>query len=398
MKSILLTGAMGLVAWGVWHTLTQPSAPQRPQPDGPAPKWNGGAAANAAAPQGYVQPSVEMPQDGAGGAPTYPTTSFDATNHLTGSFDAGPPLPDASPPYAKTTPDAAAAKSAGNPWPSGSGRIETDVANSSQPSNTASGSTIERLEAQKVERDFDETMKRVKGLIQQNNYGKALEELSIWLPQRDALSKARAEEMMSYLDRLAGEVVYSPRPYLTPLYTVTASDTPARIAESFVVPWELLAKINRIAGPQNLRNGEKLKVVPGPFHAEINLTKFELTLLLGSKNLYAGRFKIGLGQEVPLAEGEYRVTKKLLNPVYKPDPVNSPMRFIAGGDSLNPLGNKLVDFESPDKSRFGALHGTNEVTSIGGQAKEGCIRLAPDDINDLYDMLLPTESRIRVRR
>lgn len=391
MKSILLTGAMGLVAWGVWHTLTQPSALQRPQADGPAPKWDAANPAN----HGHHQPSVEMPQDPA--APNYPTTSFDAPNQPTGSFDPGPPLPNVNPqPYAKTASDVTA-KTPGNPWPTGNALVETGVTSSAQASD-APGSSLDRLEAQKLERDFDETMKRVKGLIQQNNFGKAHEDLSAWLPQRDVLSQARAEEMMSHLDRLAGEVVYSPRPHLAPLYTVTGGDTLPKIAELFAVPWELLAKINRVSNPNNLRNGEKLKVVPGPFYVEINLTKYELTLLLGNKGLYAGRFKIGLGQEVPLSDGEYRVTKKLLNPVYKPDPVNSPNRFIAGGDSLNPLGNKLVDFESSDKSRFGALHGTNEVTSIGGQGREGCIRLAPSDINDLYDMLLPNESRVRVRR
>ena len=97
------------------------------------------------------------------------------------------------------------------------------------------------------------------------------------------------------------------------------------------MPPELLVKINNIAAPDQIRPGQRLKVVPGPFHAEVRLSKFELTMLMGDKKLYACRFRFGLGKEGPLQPGTYTVVNKKMFPDYYPDP-NNLERKIPGGD------------------------------------------------------------------
>jgi lipoprotein-anchoring transpeptidase ErfK/SrfK len=401
MKSILLAGAMAVVAYGVWHTLTTQPPKDHSDPRlaaaAPAPKWGGDAESPETANSAARSPLVEMPQDGAPPAePRYPTTN--TPNFPTGPIDPGPPLPDLHP-----IPEKTPAKTAPGVPPLHSS-VETGVTGSANAMEARPA--VDSLEAKRQQRDFEEALKKAKALIDQRRYAKAHEELSAWYPRRDELPQGAVAVMMHHLDRLAGEVIYSERvhPELAPPYTVSATDTLAEIGRRVAaVPWELLAKINRISNPQGLRNGQSLKIVPGPFHVDIHLGKNELTLLLGHKNLYAGRFKIGVGSQVPLQEGEYRVSKKVLRPPFKPDPVNNPSRLIPGGDPLNPLGDRIVEFTvldpaAPGGERFGALHGTNDITSIGGPCKEGCIRLAPNEINDIYDMLIANESRVRVRR
>ena len=54
--------------------------------------------------------------------------------------------------------------------------------------------------------------------------------------------------------------------------------------------------------------GTELKVINGPFHAEVDLTKKTLTLFL--KNLYAGRFPIRVGISGDVRSGQFRVVAK----------------------------------------------------------------------------------------
>ena len=67
------------------------------------------------------------------------------------------------------------------------------------------------------------------------------------------------------------------------------------IAERYNVPLELLQKINGIDNPEVLVPGTELKVVTGPFRANMDLPGQELTLFLNG--LYAGRFPITIGRE-----------------------------------------------------------------------------------------------------
>ena len=388
-KSVMLGGVMLLVAWGVWRTLTlDPTEPQ--QVADAAPPWNPVSTASAAGAARGVGATHSgshghgTPSDG--GAPGFSAAVGDPGPSVP---PVGNSLTEGPPPF---DPSTAGGISSGPP------ATHSTNPDSSQggdrPVATTAATLAARNEAQRLGQEFDAVMKQVEGQVLKKNFAAALEALSPWYPRRNQLNGGREPQLLSYLDKLAGEVIYSPNHHLGPPYVVAPGDTLAGISKPFAVPGALLAKINSLSGPSDLTSGKMLKVVPGPFHAEVNVTTFELTLILGGKRLYAGRFKVGVGQQVPLTEGEYTVKAKRPSPPYYPDPENNPTS-IPGGDPQNPLGHKLIEFEASG-DRFGALHGTNEPSSIGRACPEGCIRLAPRAIDDVYDILVPGVSKVFV--
>jgi hypothetical protein len=116
-----------------------------------------------------------------------------------------------------------------------------------------------------------------------------------------------AGQITRMLDELAATVIYSRRHLLEPAYRVKPGDTLDQIAREYIVPPQLLAKINGIRDPQNLTPGRELKVVRGPFSALVDLGKRELTLTVGGR--YAGRFPLDVGKAVILP-GTYMVRDK----------------------------------------------------------------------------------------
>jgi hypothetical protein len=118
----------------------------------------------------------------------------------------------------------------------------------------------------------------------------------------------QARQITRLLDQMAASVVYSRQHLLEQPYRVRPGDTLDRIAESYSVPPQLLAKINGIRDPRNLTPGRELKVVRGPFSALIDLNRRELTLMVQGR--YAGRFPIDLGHDAAVAPGTYMVRDK----------------------------------------------------------------------------------------
>ncbi len=232
--------------------------------------------------------------------------------------------------------------------------------------------------------DFAAAMDGIRQQLEQGDVANAHLELSRWYDD-PRLSAIEHQDLMRILDRVAGTVVYSNQHnLLVPAYIVQPGDTLQSIAESFQVPWQLVAKINGVA-PNQLPVGTELKVVPGPFDAVVDLDEFLLTLYIQGR--YAGRFRIGIGQENSTPVGEYTVQQKLENPVYY-----GPDQQIAADDPNNPLGERWIDLGNGL-----GIHGTNNPESIGKSESRGCVRLSPADVADVYD-ILSVGSRVVIRR
>jgi LysM repeat protein len=187
------------------------------------------------------------------------------------------------------------------------------------------------------------------------------------------------------LDQLAGTVIYSREHLLEPAYRVQPGDTLERIAMVYNVPCELLAKINGVRDTRQLVPGQEIKVLRGPFEAVVDLTRCEMTLLLGGR--YAGRFTIGVGRDRANLEGAFVVRDKKSNPIYF-----GPDRVIAADDPTNPLGERLLDLGN----QMG-IHGTDSPKNIGTSDGRGTIRLSQRDVEDVYD-ILSIGSPVTVRR
>jgi lipoprotein-anchoring transpeptidase ErfK/SrfK len=113
------------------------------------------------------------------------------------------------------------------------------------------------------------------------------------------------------------------------------------------------------------------------------------------------RYGIGVGREGFTWSGVKTVERKAEWPDWTPPPemiARSPYlpRFMAGG-LTNPLGARAMYLGGT----FYRIHGTNAPSTIGSRATAGCIRMANDDVIDLYDrvkvgtkvMVLPAAER-----
>ena len=135
-------------------------------------------------------------------------------------------------------------------------------------------------------------------------------------------------------------------------------------------------QIKQLILERNLRPGDRLKVIPGPFEALIDLDRYHLTLVVGG--LYAGRFSIGVGKDHTTPVGTFTVKGKVLNPTWY-----GPLGPVAHGDNRNPLGGRWIDLGDGI-----GIHGTNNPATIGRNDSDGCLRLASPDIEDVYDILV----------
>ena len=113
------------------------------------------------------------------------------------------------------------------------------------------------------------------------------------------------------------------------------------------------------------------------------------------------RYGIGVGREGFTWSGVKTVERKAEWPDWTPPPemiARSPYlpRFMAGGVT-NPLGARAMYLGGT----FYRIHGTNAPSTIGSRATAGCIRMANEDVIDLYDrvkvgtkvMVLPAAER-----
>ena len=120
------------------------------------------------------------------------------------------------------------------------------------------------------------------------------------------------------------------------------------------------------------------------------------TVIVDTQNTYlyyvlgsgkAIRYGIGVGREGFTWSGVKTVERKSEWPDWTPPPemiARSPYlpRFMAGGVT-NPLGARAMYLSGS----FYRIHGTNAPSTIGSRATAGCIRMANDDVIDLYDRI-----------
>ncbi len=232
------------------------------------------------------------------------------------------------------------------------------------------------------------------------------------------LSPDEAGRMKGEITALNKTILFSRKPFAADPYQemvqVAPGDLMSKIARRFDIPWELVSRINDDLDPRRMRAGMKLKVLHGPFHAEVSKSRFTLDLYLGglpdpakeaagvshdAKALYVGTWPVGLGAEGSTPLGLWRVAPngKLKNPTYYGARGEG---VIAADDPKNPLGERWIALEGMEGDAVGrrsyGIHGTIDPASIGHQASQGCIRLLNSDVELMYDLLTDGQSTVRV--
>jgi len=228
-------------------------------------------------------------------------------------------------------------------------------------------------------------------LRKQNKLIEARSSLNLAL-HSNHLTAAEVRVAREALADIANKTIFNksatPNDPLVEWHLVVSGDTVGRIAKKARIAETLLAQINGLRNPNFLREGARIKIVQGPFHAAICKSTHELHLYL--QNVYVGTLLVALGQNGTTPTGQWRVENHLENPIWQ-DPRTG--KRYHPDDPTNPLGEYWIGLEGLAGEALGqsgyGIHGTIEPETIGQDVSMGCVRLTAEDITMVYRMLEP---------
>ncbi|MFQ5501738.1 MAG: L,D-transpeptidase family protein [Phycisphaerae bacterium] len=218
--------------------------------------------------------------------------------------------------------------------------------------------------------------------------------LNLGLPDSEGI--AVRSELANLAEALIFSRAMNPDDPLSFSHHVGGGESLNVIARRNKVTEALLASINHISNPNRLRAGARLKLIRGPFNAVIWKSAHRLDAYLG--DIYVRSFQVGLGTNGGTPEGHWVVKNKLMNPSWT-DPKSG--RYYAAEEPDNPIGERWIGIECVEGGCLGragfGIHGTIEPKSIGENMSMGCVRLVPEDVALVYDLLVERHSHIDIR-
>ena len=191
------------------------------------------------------------------------------------------------------------------------------------------------------------------------------------------------------LDEINEKLVFSPRPSADSfIYTVKGGDTLSKIADEFNTTYELIMMTNE-KYRTNIRVGEHLKIIKGPFYLLIDKSDYVLNITLNDH--YIKQYKIGTGKNDKTPVGVFEIAEKMRNPAwYSGDGV------YPFGHPKNILGTRWIGFkDKPGLYGYG-IHGTKFPESIGKSESNGCIRLVNENVEEVF-AFVTNDTRITIQ-
>ncbi len=204
---------------------------------------------------------------------------------------------------------------------------------------------------------------------------------------------------------LNGSDVVGSEKYVVP----QGNETLLQLARDYDVGYEEIIRANPHVNSQSRLSGGRVFIPsrfvlpPGPRHGiVINLAELRLYYFPPGKNVVVTK-PIGIGREGwQTPTGVTRITAKEKDPYWYPTPnvraeaarhgTPIPEVFPPGPD--NPLGNYKMRLQGPIWSTI-LIHGTNRPEYVGSRVSAGCIRLMPEDIEEIFHMV-PVGTEVRV--
>jgi lipoprotein-anchoring transpeptidase ErfK/SrfK len=168
-------------------------------------------------------------------------------------------------------------------------------------------------------------------------------------------------------------------------YKVRAGDTLTSIARAHCITPELIMRLNGLRDDR-LRRDQALRVVKGPFDAHVIKQSYTLEIRRGDATLFT--YRVGLGKDGSTPTGVFVAGAKLKNPTQFD---REKRAAIAFGAPDHTLGTRWITL----LGEYG-IHGTVEPESIGKQLSKGCIRLCNEDVEQVFDLLVPGKSKVTV--
>ncbi len=348
-----------------------------------APAYNSNAAA---APAGLDPPMSSAPPIAVAAAPSFDVVKSDGASVATPALPDLPPLPTL-PPAPSTAPSV-----------SGGADVVADHTSPVLPAKPqATLPTVSEVSPDPVtpqtdiaiqtqSSPFSASRLEVQAALDRGQLSQALLLLSGWYGD-PSLSPSEASEVNSLLGQLAGSVIYSTEHRLEESRMVQAGERLETIAKQYNVPWQLLAKINGISSADQLLPGQKLKVLPGPFSAIIDISQRKMTLMLDRR--YAGQFSLEIDPGVTIEEGHWEVNQKLLTPANVSLPGTGP---------ITPTEERslMLSNVSGSVAQVAILRGATASDPLASQAGR-VMRMNPTDAKDVFD-ILSLGSKVVIRR
>lgn len=234
---------------------------------------------------------------------------------------------------------------------------------------------------------------------------------------------AARSTLRARLSDLNQTLVFSPAIFagdpLSESYSVVSGDSLVKIARTkqLVTESSLIARVNRLPNANSLRVGQKLKLVRGPFHAVVHKSAFRADVYAGPTPAissmttegvadgaeagwtYIRSFPVGLGEKgvTPIASFTVKDNSKLVNPFWVNPRTGE--KFDAD-DPKNPIGERWIGLEGLDVKSKGytgyGIHGTVVPESIGREMSMGCVRMGSEDVEAMYELLMPRVSVVKI--
>jgi len=123
-------------------------------------------------------------------------------------------------------------------------------------------------------------------------------------------------------------------------HTIRSGDTLGRIAKRARISEDFLAQINALPNKNFIREGQRIKVLQGPFHAAISKSEHRMHLYL--QNVYCDTLRVALGEQGSTPTGKWKVANHLTNPGWT-DPRTG--KRWHSDDPANPIGEYWIGLE-----------------------------------------------------
>jgi hypothetical protein len=269
---------------------------------------------------------------------------------------------------------------------SGSGYYDRASADVPPADTSADVATDVTAEPDSFSDKFQAEWTEVQAALANGQLDDALRRLSL-LYRDKTLAPADFEQVVNLLDQLAGSVIYSDQAYLEPAYQVQADETLDSIGQRYAVPATFLAQVNGLEPNYRPVAGETLKVVRGPFNAEIDLQRGELTLFLGQ--YYAGRFRVSIGDNFPATASHFEVIEKSAGREFFDRKTGY---RISKDDPNNPYGSVWIGLRGDQVT---AGHNVGIHVSHQADPRTDCIGVSEIDARDL-SAILTVGSKVKV--
>ena len=108
-------------------------------------------------------------------------------------------------------------------------------------------------------------------------------------------------------------------------------------------------------------------------------------LILYTNGVEVKEYPVGVGKSLtPTPLGEFEIVRRIQNPAW----VNPYRQSKIVPPSANgPIGQYWLGFALNKKSQEYGFHGTSDLSSVGQASTHGCIRLYPQDMEELFNLI-----------